>query len=250
MKGGKRKAPERWYVVMKGRQIGYTESMEEFMNSVNGFDGCEYESFDSSKEALARAQLLGLPVIGESPVQKRHKTDSSAEDESISRLYSDNNHNRINVYTDGSCLYNGGKVAYAGCGVFWEDGNGQNMSFPLEGEIQTNNRAELMAVCKSVQIFKERSDHKTKKLRIHTDSEYVINSLTVFYESWARRGWTTGNGEWVKNRDLIEMAKLLIDETGAELVKVKGHSDNHGNNMADSLATMAATAQKKKNLIK
>jgi hypothetical protein len=48
---------------------------------------------------------------------------------------------RVVAYTDGSCLHNGRAGARGGIGVSW--GNERDVSAPLEGAVQTNQRAEL-----------------------------------------------------------------------------------------------------------
>lgn len=61
----------------------------------------------------------------------------------------------IEVYTDGASSHNGQKGAAAGYGVYWPEGDGNqtsdvhglNVSERLDGELQTNNRAELMVGC-------------------------------------------------------------------------------------------------------
>lgn len=58
----------------------------------------------------------------------------------------------IEVYTDGASSNNGQKGAAAGYGVYWPEGDGNaqsdlyglDVSERLDGELQTNNRAELM----------------------------------------------------------------------------------------------------------
>ncbi len=54
------------------------------------------------------------------------------------------------VYTDGACHMNGKHGACAGIGVYWSADSKLNVSARLEGT-QTNNRAELQAVCVAVQ---------------------------------------------------------------------------------------------------
>ena len=80
--------------------------------------------------------------------------------------------NVIQVWTDGSSFENGSKNARAGIGVFWKDNDQKNLSEKLPGE-QTNNRAELYAVIRALEIC----ENKTKLLEIITDSKYVINAI-------------------------------------------------------------------------
>ena len=42
-----------------------------------------------------------------------------------------------------------------------------------------------------------------RKLKVHTDSEFVVNCMTRWYPSWRRNGWRTSRGP-VVNRYQIE----------------------------------------------
>jgi len=58
---------------------------------------------------------------------------------------------------------------------------------------------------------------------------------------WERNGWKTSAGAMVANQDLIKDCRNLYKEIKAsgadiDIIKVKGHSGNHGNDMADKLA--------------
>jgi ribonuclease HI len=55
------------------------------------------------------------------------------------------------LYTDGACSGNGTANARAGYGVFFGSKDPRNVAAPLEGELQTNNRAELQAILVAVQ---------------------------------------------------------------------------------------------------
>ena len=103
------------------------------------------------------------------------------------------------VYTDGSCLGNGAQSAEAGYGVFWEgDNHLWNGSFkiPVE-EGPTNNKAELRAAIKAIQIGHE---NHIEKLEINSDSKNVILGVTQWSNQWLRNGWKSSSGEAVKIR--------------------------------------------------
>ena len=42
------------------------------------------------------------------------------------------------------------------------------------------------------------------KLKIYTDSQFVINCMTKWYPSWQRNGWYNKQGKPVVNRPQIE----------------------------------------------
>lgn len=58
---------------------------------------------------------------------------------------------------------------------------------------------------------------------IHTDSEFVINSITKWIKKWKKNNWLTANGEPVKNKEQL----ILLDDiiNSMEAVKWVGNSD-------------------------
>ncbi|XP_015034419.2 ribonuclease H isoform X2 [Drosophila willistoni] len=138
------------------------------------------------------------------------------------------------VYTDGSCLGNGRKDACAGFGVYFGDNHKLNAGKPVLGRV-TNNVGEIQAAIYAIKIAK---DLGIEKLCICTDSQFLINSITLWVKGWKRRGWRLANSQPVKNvADFKELDELL--ETGDVQVcwqYVEAHKGIHGNEMADKLA--------------
>jgi ribonuclease HI len=120
----------------------------------------------------------------------------------------------------------------------------RNVSEALQGTPQTNQRAELTAIKRALQIV-----HKTQSVEIITDSNYSINCATVWYKSWIKNGWrTTGSGE-VLNKDLVVDIRKLIDArdgagVSTEFTWIKGHDNDAGNEAADKLAVAGALASR------
>lgn len=112
----------------------------------------------------------------------------------------------------------------------------RNVSEPLPGSRQTNQRAELTAMLRALEIA-PRNRHVT----IITDSKYSIDCVTVWYINWRRNGWQTSTRKPVENRDIIENVLSKIEERNAFGVKtlfewIKGHANHAGNVEADRLA--------------
>lgn len=142
----------------------------------------------------------------------------------------------IVVYTDGSSLGNGRVGAVAGVGVYFGPKDPRNVSEPLRGERQTNQRAELTAVARAL-------DHVPidREILIVTDSNYSIKCLTEWFIKWEQKGWKNSQGKPVENRDLIEPIIARIRERDICKAKtkfkwIKGHANDPGNVAADSLA--------------
>lgn len=148
----------------------------------------------------------------------------------------ENSRKRIVAYTDGSCLNNGKSNAKGGIGVFFGPNDKRNYAGPLIGNIQTNNRAELMAAIKALQIVNFKDD-----VEIITDSKYLKLAITQWIKSWCKNNWKTSQGKPVKNKDLFKVLLEIEEIKRAKGSKiywswVKGHSQSKGNQGADDLA--------------
>ncbi|KAF4256635.1 hypothetical protein CNMCM8714_003454 [Aspergillus fumigatus] len=147
----------------------------------------------------------------------------------------------LRIYTDGSALKNGRDTAAAGVGVFFGPGDtSRNVSEPLRGDRQTNQRAELTAILRALDIAPRHRD-----VTIFTDSRYAIDCVTVWFVKWRKNNWLTADQKPVENKDLIESILVKIEERNELNVKtlfewVKGHNRDPGNEAADRLAVSGA----------
>lgn len=146
----------------------------------------------------------------------------------------------IVVYTDGSSLGNGKVGAVGGVGVYFGPKDPRNVSEPLRGDRQTNQRAELTAVARAL-------DHIPidRDVLIVTDSYYSIRCLTEWFQNWEKHNWRTSSGKVVENRDLIEPIIARIRERDMCRAKtnfkwIKGHANDPGNLAADNLAVQGS----------
>jgi len=143
------------------------------------------------------------------------------------------------VYTDGACPNNGKPNARAGVGVWWGHGNNMNISQPIQGDRHTNNSAEIQAATIAIN---QAVGAGVKKLRVNTDSEFLINCVTQWMAGWKRNGWITKSKQPVKNKDdLVSLDDAM--NSGRIEVKwkhIKGHAGHHGNTEADKLAVLGA----------
>lgn len=124
------------------------------------------------------------------------------------------NEGYVHVYTDGSCENNGKTGARGGYGVWWADGHGLN-----KGEAATratNNAAEIEAVTEAVRIARSLS---ILKLKVLTDSKFVIQSVTEWMSNWKRNGWMTSKNEAVKNRTEFEELDRVLNASPGKYYK-------------------------------
>lgn len=152
---------------------------------------------------------------------------------------------RYQVYTDGACSGNTRNGGWAAVMVFDyknEVVNGEPVVETITGSSQntTNQRMELTALLQGICMAAEKSVCAFDEIKVYTDSAYCCNCYKdKWYKAWVRNGWVNSKGEPVKNRDLWELLVPWFEDVKVEIIKVKGHSDNLYNNLADQLAVEA-----------
>lgn len=82
----------------------------------------------------------------------------------------------------------------------------RNVSQPVDGRA-TNNMAEIQAVTIAARQAQKAG---IDKLKISTDSQFLINCAKDWMPKWKRNNWQTSNGKPVINKaELVEMEKAL-----------------------------------------
>lgn len=74
--------------------------------------------------------------------------------------------------------------------------------------------------------------------KIYTDSEFWINVITKWGPNWQANGWRKKGGE-IKNLDIVREICLLYQASKAEVIWVRGHNNDVGNELADEWANKA-----------
>lgn len=144
--------------------------------------------------------------------------------------------NQIIVYTDGGVRGNGKENNIGGYGVVLQYGNHTKELYQGFRNV-TNNQMELKAVIEGLKAIKKFNI----PVEVRTDSAYVCNCINQkWYAKWMNNGWITSAKTPVENRELwIELLDLIDKFAFIKFTKVKGHSDDEGNNRADYLANKA-----------
>jgi ribonuclease HI len=136
------------------------------------------------------------------------------------------NREGILIFTDGASSGNPGP---AGIGVVLRFGKYEKEMSEYIG-LATNNIAELRAIQAGLLAVKKTD----LPVRIFTDSRYAYGLLTLGWKAKA-------------NRELVESIKKTMNRfKNLEIVKVKGHAGDKGNERADFLATSAIKDSPKK----
>ena len=134
----------------------------------------------------------------------------------------------IDIYTDGACSGNPGVGGWGSVIII-----PKKEPIYLHGgaDQTTNNQMELTAAIQSLKYLTE-----SKKIKLYTDSKYVMNGMELWIVKWKKNGWKTTSKEPVKNKDLWVQLDIQIAKHKVQWQWVKGHVGNKNNEIADSLA--------------
>jgi ribonuclease HI len=139
----------------------------------------------------------------------------------------------VEIYTDGACRGNPGP---GGWGVLLRFNDKEKELWGGEAGT-TNNRMELMAAIRALEALKRPS-----RVKLYTDSLYVMKGITTWIHDWKRRGWRTADKKPVKNEDLWRELDALAVKHEIEWHWVKGHNGHPENERADALANKGIPA--------
>lgn len=269
--------PSTFYAVARGHKLGIYNTWNECKAQVYKYPNARYKKFATYNEATEFIkQYSGTEIT--SNKSKLSTLASSSSSSSLPQLYalgkrkntltladtdsnlflppskkrttsSSKNENQNDfiidadgytaVYTDGACQKNGMKDAKAGIGVWFGDDHPLNISKPLD-DIATNNKAEIHAVIAAVEQAKKAG---IKKLKIHTDSKFLISCITTWMPKWKANGWRTTTG-MVKNKTELIALENSLSNIEIAWNHVSGHVGIHGNEMADQLARKGCVSYK------
>ena len=138
----------------------------------------------------------------------------------------------VHLFTDGACSGNPGPGGWAfilrhpATGKEIERSGGENPT--------TNNRMELQAVIEGLATL-----NKPTNVELFSDSQYVLNGLKEWMDSWKKRGWKTADKKPVKNQDLWQTLDGLRSTHHLKFHWVRGHNEHPENERCDALAVAA-----------
>lgn len=202
----------KFYAVKVGRQTGIFNSWEECKKQVDGYPSASYKSFKTAAEAAAYIGLIP------------NQTAIANANNSPADFVTDNT---AIAYVDGS--YNISTCEYGYGVVFFYNGEEIHLKkgFPKDdlaamrnvaGEIKGSEAAISYAVSKHI-----------SSIKIYHDYEGI--------SKWCTGEWKANKEGTIAYRDFYNNAKKHLK---IEFVKVKGHSGDTYNDIADRLAKEAA----------
>lgn len=252
----------KFYAVAKGRNPGIYTSWDACKDNVHQYPGAIYKSFALNQDAQAFLASKNGSVVkaarGKSGSGRVLKGVNVKKPICGAISATCSTENLVSIYTDGATSNNGKKGATGGYGVYFGPDDKRNVSRGLH-EVDdtkvyppTNQRAELHALSYALSYIHRalKDDNSEQQYRIYTDSMYGKKCIETWASGWAKKNWKTSSGGDAANRDIIEKAmneyediNELLRQRGMgtlEIVHVRGHRGNTGNEAADRLAVEGA----------
>lgn len=141
-----------------------------------------------------------------------------------------NTEQAVEIFTDGACRGNPGPGGWGALLRF----NGTEKELYGAEPLTTNNRMELMAAISALASLK-----RPCRVRITTDSKYVLQGITEWLAGWKLKNWKTASRQPVKNVDLWQELDRLATPHQVDWQWVRGHTGHPENERADQLANRA-----------
>ncbi|MCX7771226.1 MAG: ribonuclease HI [Proteobacteria bacterium] len=135
--------------------------------------------------------------------------------------------NIVEIFTDGACTGNPGPGGW--CAILRYKKHEKILSGFEQNT--TNNKMELTAIIKALEIIKRPS-----KIRVYSDSQYLIKGMTEWLPNWIKRGWKNSKKEEVQNKELWVRLCELSEKHEIEWIWIKGHEGHPENEKCDKIA--------------
>ena len=129
------------------------------------------------------------------------------------------------IYTDGACRGNPGP---GGWGALIKFENAQKEIFGGQNNV-TNNQMELSAAIEGLSTLKEPC-----KVKLFTDSKYVMDGITQWIQNWKKNNWKTAAKKEVFGQVGIDMV------AGPSEVSIIADKNSNANWIASDLIAQAA----------
>lgn len=212
----------KFYAVRVGRTPGIYNNWDDCKAQIDGFSGATYKSFKTAAEA---AEFMGW---GESPKQSSFVAENEKADKNID-ISCDNieNNDLENVaYVDGSYNVATGEFSY-GVVMFH---NGEEITF--NKSFSDPELASMRNVAGEIKGAEAAMEYAYKN---------GMKTLTIYHDyegisKWPLKQWAANKEGTKAYQEFYNNIKEYVD---IKFVKVKGHSGDKYNDLADKLAKEA-----------
>lgn len=148
----------------------------------------------------------------------------------------------IALYSDGGCRGNPGPGSFA---YVVQNHEGKVLAEGVEFEVHTtNNKMELSGPIRGLSDLKDvLPEPLLTKVKVITDSKYVVDGMKSWVQGWKARGWKKADGKAPENLELWqELDRVRTSFMEVEWMWVKGHGGHPQNEYCDRKANEAMDA--------
>jgi ribonuclease HI len=200
---------QKYYAVQKGRTPGIYLNWEDCKKQVEGYKGAKYKSFTNAKDAADFMNNI---------VNTDIDTDESGRPITDEKT--------AVAYVDGS--YNVETKQFSYGMVMFHNGNEKHFSQRVDDRELAEMRNVAGEIKGAEAAMKYAVDNNVEKLVIYHDYEGIA--------SWCLGYWKTNKAGTIAYKEFYDKIKNSVNIT---FVKVKGHSNDTYNDLADALAKQA-----------
>lgn len=223
-----------FYAVKIGKLPGIYNTWDECKEQVNGIKDAKFMKFKS--RTSAEAFINGSISLDDYQLSKEFTSSIKHSPLIPDYKYPSENWNQYNgdfyIFTDGSKK---GKIYRFAIYL------GQySMNITQELSETTNNRCELLAVLKALElVLQNASSIKHTKVNILSDSEYTVKSCNMWISVWEERNWITATGSEVANKDIMQALSHILQKIKDNKMIVNIiHMNSHENPPLDDKRAM------------
>ncbi len=215
--------PAKYYAVVKGTNPGIYRSWEDCKSQVHGYPGAVYKSFKTEAEAKDY-MLISDKLHDSKPTQKDLSgTCNSLENTNPLIVSTDV---EATAYVDGS--YNADTKEFSYGVVMFHNGLELHMSEKVDSIDLASMRNVAGEIKGAEAAMRYAVNHGCTELTIYHDYEGI--------SKWCLGLWKTNKEGTIAYKKYYDSIKDKID---IKFVKVKGHSNDIYNDLADQLAKAA-----------
>ncbi|MEG1642413.1 MAG: ribonuclease H family protein [Synergistaceae bacterium] len=202
---------KKYYAVKQGHEPGIYKTWDECKKQVHGFPSATYKGFETKEEA---ENFMGI-----------------TQSKSASEVETHKNTSEVTAYVDGSYDHTKREFAY---GVVILKNNEEEQ---FSGKMSDLELVEMRNVAGEI---------KASERAMQYCIDNGIKSIDIYHDYEGIAKWCTG--EWKTNKEGTKAYKSYYDSIKSQLkvtfVKVKGHSGDKYNEIADMLAKGALGIKK------
>ncbi len=212
---------------MKKKHLKSLNTIEKWLQKEYGADETVKLAFETIREAMEKLPEeddSGVTEDGGLPLPSEIKNDPGM----------------IALYSDGGCRGNPGPGAFA---FVVQKITGEVMCEGVEYEAHTtNNKMELSGPLKGLTelldvLPSQGQEPLLTKVRVVTDSKYVVDGMKSWVQGWKARGWKKADNKAPENLELWQALDKVRDHfLLVDWMWVKGHAGHPQNEYCDRKA--------------